>query len=79
MLERIKTGEGTTCVFVDEVKEYFECRYICEYDAFWRIYGFAIHYKTPSVERLPVHLPGMNVVRFRLGADSTKIVDNDFL
>ncbi|KAM0852916.1 hypothetical protein ACQ4PT_051439 [Festuca glaucescens] len=46
---------------VNEVYEYLESRYICEYDAFWRIYGFTIHGKTPSVERLPVHLPGASV------------------
>ena len=79
MLQRIKTGEGTSRVVVDEIQEYFDCRYICEFDALWRIFGYTIHFKTPSVERLPVHLPGMNVVRFRLGADLTKIVNNDFL
>ncbi|KAM0844699.1 hypothetical protein ACQ4PT_056882 [Festuca glaucescens] len=64
---------------VNEVYEYLEARYICEYDAFWRIYGFTIHGKTPSVERLPVHLPGMNTVRFYDDADLTKINDSNFL
>ncbi|KAK1650868.1 hypothetical protein QYE76_068673 [Lolium multiflorum] len=64
---------------VNEVREYLEARYICEYDAFWRIFGFIIHGHTPAVERLPVHLPGMNIIRFDDDADLTKISDSDFL
>ena len=64
---------------VNEVKEYLEARYICEYDALWRVYSFTVHGKTPSVERLPVHLPGMNIVRFEDDADLSKINDSDFL
>jgi hypothetical protein len=29
---------------IDEIKEYLECRYICEQDAIWRLLGFNIHY-----------------------------------
>ena len=47
---------------VDEVSEYIQCRYICEHDAFWRIFGFNIHTKFPIVERLPVHLTDLNIV-----------------
>ena len=64
---------------MDEVKEYLRCRFICEYDGLWRIFGYDIHCRFPSVERLPVHLPGMNVIRFRPKTDLKKIVDSDFL
>lgn len=64
---------------IDEVKEYLRCRFICEYDGLWRIYGYDIHCKMPSVERLPVHMPDMNIVCFRAGADLTKIANSDFL
>ncbi|KAM0847424.1 hypothetical protein ACQ4PT_055022 [Festuca glaucescens] len=82
-LERIR-GKGVPigtdgCPQVNEVREYLEARYICEYDALWRIYGFSIHGHTPAVERLPVHLPGMNTIRFDDDADLTKISDSDFL
>uniref|UniRef100_A0ACD5ZBE1 Uncharacterized protein n=1 Tax=Avena sativa TaxID=4498 RepID=A0ACD5ZBE1_AVESA len=82
-LERVK-GKGIALgtdgrPLVNEVNEYVEARYICEYDALWRVFGFTIHGKTPSVERLPVHLPGMNTVRFSDDTDLTRIVDSDFL
>ena len=82
-LERTKGKDVPTNsskpIHVDEVQDYVRCRYICEYDALWRIYGYTIHGKTPSVERLPVHTPDMNVIMFRADTDLTKIIDNDFL
>lgn len=82
-LERVK-GKGVPAaskprVPVNEVQEYLDARYICEYDSLWRIFAYTIHGKTPSVERLPVHLPDMNTVRFRDDADLAKINDSDFL
>ena len=50
---------------IDEIKEYLGCRYICEQDAIWRLHGFDIHYHCPPVERLPVHLPFMNIVKLQ--------------
>nr|GEY67310.1 ATP-dependent DNA helicase RRM3-like [Tanacetum cinerariifolium] len=41
---------------VDEIKDYLNCRYLSACEAAWRIYGFKIYYRTPSVERLPFHL-----------------------
>ncbi|GJZ30839.1 hypothetical protein Tco_0575886 [Tanacetum coccineum] len=48
---------------VDEIKKYYDCRYISACEASWRIFRYDIHYRTPSVERLPFHLPGeQNIV-----------------
>lgn len=63
---------------VDEIKEYLECRYICEQDALWRIYGYDIHGKIPEVERLPVHMPNMNFVQFRSTSNLAGVVSDDF-
>ena len=30
--------------------------------ASWRIFGYDVHYRTPSVVRLPFHLPGQQQV-----------------
>jgi len=50
---------------IDEIQEYLDCRYICEQDALWRLLGYEIHYHWPPVERLPVHLPLMNIVKMK--------------
>ncbi|CAH1443866.1 unnamed protein product [Lactuca virosa] len=42
---------------VDEIKDYYDCRYLSACEASWRIYGFDVHYRYPSVVRLPFHLP----------------------
>ncbi|KAK9756878.1 hypothetical protein RND81_01G126800 [Saponaria officinalis] len=40
----------------DEIKMYYDCRYVSACEAAWRIFGFDIHYRTPSVVRLNYHL-----------------------
>ncbi|KAI3821177.1 hypothetical protein L1987_08736 [Smallanthus sonchifolius] len=52
---------------VDEIQEYYDCRYLSACEATWRIFSFDIHYRTPSVMRLPFHLPGQQQVVY--GAD----------
>ncbi|GJT67976.1 DNA helicase PIF1, ATP-dependent [Tanacetum coccineum] len=58
-------------VEVDEIKEYYDCRYLSACEAAWRIYGFDIHYRFPPVERLPFHLKGEQSVIF----DATDSID----
>ena len=57
---------------IDEIKEYLDCRYICEQDAIWRLLSFEMHYHWPPVERLPVHLPLMNIIKIKT---NTKLTD----
>lgn len=64
---------------VDEIEEYRICRYVCAHDSFWRCYGYDIHSKQPSVERLPVHLLNQQIVRFRAKASLPAIVNNNLL
>ncbi|KAD0696005.1 hypothetical protein E3N88_43842 [Mikania micrantha] len=51
----------------DEIKQYYDCRYISACEATWRIFEYDVHYRTPSVMRLPFHLPGQQQVIY--GAD----------
>ncbi|KAM0926706.1 hypothetical protein ACQ4PT_003685 [Festuca glaucescens] len=62
---------------VDEVAEYKSCRYLSVCESFWRLYSFDIHVRTPSVERLEIHLPGMNRVTYSEDANLGDIVLND--
>nr|KAJ0226417.1 hypothetical protein LSAT_V11C100047890 [Lactuca sativa] len=57
---------------VDEIKEYYDCRYLSACEASWRIYGYDVHYRHPSVMRLPFHLPNQQQVIY--GADDD--IDN---
>lgn len=50
-------------------------RYVCAAEAVWRIYGFSIHHRTPSVERLPVHLEDMQTITFKGNDNLTNVVD----
>ncbi|KAK9714657.1 hypothetical protein RND81_06G110100 [Saponaria officinalis] len=42
---------------IDEIQQYYDCRYISPCEDVWRIFGFEIHYRTPPVQRLNFHLP----------------------
>ncbi|XP_071694488.1 uncharacterized protein [Rutidosis leptorrhynchoides] len=42
----------------DEIKQYYDCRYVSSCEAMWRIFSFDIHHHRPSVRILPFHLEG---------------------
>ena len=59
-----KRNENADDNTIDEIKEYYDCRYVSACEAIWRIFAFEIHYRLPSVERLNFHLPGEQTVVF---------------
>lgn len=61
---------------VDEVKEYLDSRYISSVEAAWHIFEFPMHMKHPSVYRLPVHLPGEQMVVYDPGDDIQQVVEH---
>ncbi|XP_071695626.1 uncharacterized protein [Rutidosis leptorrhynchoides] len=61
---------------VDEIKEYYDCRYISACEAAWRIFGNEIHYRTHAVERLSFHLPNEQPVVFEDEADLQDVIEN---
>nr|XP_028964644.1 uncharacterized protein LOC114827138 [Malus domestica] len=60
----------------DEVVAYLNCRYLCPYEAVWRLLQFHIHFREPSVERLSVHLPFDQNVVFREIDDLNYVINN---
>ncbi|XP_074342908.1 uncharacterized protein LOC141680633 [Apium graveolens] len=50
---------------MDEIKNFLDGRYICASEAAWRLLGFDIHHRFPSVERLPVHMEDEKCVSFK--------------
>ena len=41
---------------VDEIQQYYDCRYVSPCESVWRIFKFDIHHKWPSVMKLTFHL-----------------------
>lgn len=60
---------------IDEIKDYYDCRYISACEASWRIYGFELHYRKPAVERLHFHLPEEQSVIYGDDADLEEVLD----
>jgi hypothetical protein len=82
-IERIRNGQDASYDIetqtTNEVKEYLDCRYICEQDACWRIFAFDIHRHFPPVQRLPVHLPNENNITYNADTNLANIISQDFL
>ena len=47
-----------------ELDNFIKCRYFGAAEACWRIFGFKMGKQFPSVESLPVHLPGKQITYF---------------
>ncbi|XP_076908821.1 uncharacterized protein LOC143565856 [Bidens hawaiensis] len=60
---------------IDEIKDYYSYRYISACEASWRIFSFDIHYRNPSVIRLPFHLPGQRPVLYEELDDIDDVLD----
>ncbi|XP_021986751.1 uncharacterized protein LOC110883256 [Helianthus annuus] len=48
----------------DEIKAYYDCRYVSACEASWRKFANEVHYRFPPVMRLPFHLEGQQHVVF---------------
>ncbi|XP_072077968.1 uncharacterized protein [Arachis hypogaea] len=57
---------------VDEIKQFYDCRYLAPCESAWRLFAFDIHHKWPSVQRLIFHLPGKQNLLF---TDHDKILE----
>ncbi|XP_074306237.1 uncharacterized protein LOC141641477 [Silene latifolia] len=63
----------------DEIKRFYDCRYLSACEAAWRIFGFDIHYRTPAVERLQYHLPDEQSIVFQDDDWVDEVVENTSL
>ncbi|XP_016172826.1 uncharacterized protein LOC107615242 [Arachis ipaensis] len=59
------SGDGSLQQVVDEIRNYYNCRYISACEAAWWIFGYEIQLKEPAVIRLPFHLPDEQPVVFK--------------
>jgi hypothetical protein len=49
---------------MDEIKQYYECRYVSPCEAVWRIFAYDIHHHWPPVTQLTFHLANEQSVLF---------------
>ncbi|XP_057756276.1 uncharacterized protein LOC130975502 [Arachis stenosperma] len=59
------SADGSSQQVVDEIRNYYDCRYISACEAAWQIFGYEIQLKDPAVIRLPFHLPDEQPVVFK--------------
>nr|GEW61263.1 DNA helicase [Tanacetum cinerariifolium] len=69
ILEKISNSETSTFAVgitkkIDEIQNYVDGRFICPYEACWRIFDFPIHYRERAVQILNVHLKEMQRINF---------------
>ena len=57
----------------DEIQNYIKARYLSASEAAWRIFGFNINQREPSVTCLPVHTLGQDYVVFRDDSDHADV------
>ncbi|KAL6564888.1 hypothetical protein OROMI_016338 [Orobanche minor] len=70
-----KSADTNLNVVVDEINQYYDCRYVSACEAVWRMLGFQIHYRDVSVERLSFHLPGQQVVVYHESDEVGQVVE----
>jgi hypothetical protein len=63
----------------DEIKMYYDCRYLSACEAAWRLFSFEISYREPSVERLNFHLEDEQCVIFPDDAPIEEVVNKPFI
>ncbi|PNY15928.1 ATP-dependent DNA helicase PIF1 [Trifolium pratense] len=49
---------------LDEIKRFYDCRYLSPSEAVWRLFKFDIHQKFPAVIRLSIHLENQQSIKF---------------
>ncbi len=60
----------------NEILEYMDARFLSTCEALHRSFEFDIHYRIPPVERLVVHLPEKNYVRYEKGSDLRAVLNS---
>ncbi|XP_022023701.1 uncharacterized protein LOC110923956 [Helianthus annuus] len=60
---------------VDEIEQFYDCRYIFACEAAWRLFKYDIHYRFHAVERLPFHLLNEQYVTYEDDSDLCDVIN----
>ncbi|XP_057757989.1 uncharacterized protein LOC130977011 [Arachis stenosperma] len=61
---------------VDEIRNYYNCRYISACEAVWHLFGYEIQEKEPVVIRLPFHLEDEQLVVYSETSNVNDIIES---
>jgi len=64
---------------IDEIKMYYDCRYLSACEAAWRIFSFDVNFRQPSVQRLSFHLENEQCVIYGDDDDLQDVIDNPII
>ncbi|XP_016207167.1 uncharacterized protein LOC107647613 [Arachis ipaensis] len=82
-LDRVAIGvskeasSGEDAQVIDEIKQFYDCRYLSACEAIWRTLTYDIHQRWPSVMRLTFHLPREQNIIFKYDDDLEEIVKEE--
>ncbi|KAL1371277.1 hypothetical protein AAHE18_01G120100 [Arachis hypogaea] len=72
-----EASSGEDAQVIDEIKQFYDCRYLSACEAVWRTLAYDIHQRWPSVMRLTFHLPGEKNIIFKDDDDLEEIVEEE--
>ncbi|MCH79500.1 ATP-dependent DNA helicase PIF1 [Trifolium medium] len=62
---------------VDEIKQFYDCRYLSPSESIWRIFKFDIHSRWPAVQRLTFHLRSEQRILFKDGSNLQSVLSRN--
>ncbi|XP_045823935.1 uncharacterized protein LOC123916509 [Trifolium pratense] len=62
---------------VDEIKQFYDCRYLSPSESIWRIFRFDIHSRWPAVQRLTFHLRSEQRILFNDGSNLQTVLSRN--
>ncbi|XP_016192445.1 uncharacterized protein LOC107633319 [Arachis ipaensis] len=69
------TFNGEDAQVIDEIKQFYDCRYLSACEAVWRSLAYDIYQRWPSVMRLTFYFPGEQNIIFKDDDDLEEIVE----
>jgi hypothetical protein len=67
----LQTGDDE---YVDEIQQYYDCRFLTPSESIWRIFAFKIHTRDPAVVRLTFHDEGKQTIVFKDSSDLNSVL-----